>query len=269
MKPLSSADPARTAAIAGVVFDLDDTLLTHGRLTRDAYDAMWDLHDAGFTLIAATGRPIGWAEVVARQWPVAGVVAENGAIFAVRKYNRVSVHDRVAAAVRADRMHRLARVVQAVRDAVPSLGFSDDAHHRKTDVAWDIGEHVTVDTALVEKAMGVIERESAYATRSSVHLHASYDVCEKADGVLWFASDVLGLDVTSTLNTFAFVGDSPNDQSCFAAFSYGVGVANVANSLPRLRFRPRFVTEGEAGAGFRELANHLLLHRRVVGASQQ
>ena len=65
---------------AAALFDLDDTLLTHGRLTRQAYDALWDLHDAGLKLVAVTGRPSGWGEVLARQWPIEGCVTENGAM---------------------------------------------------------------------------------------------------------------------------------------------------------------------------------------------
>ena len=44
------------------------------------YDALWDLSDAGLRLVAVTGRPSGWGEVIARQWPIDGAVTENGAV---------------------------------------------------------------------------------------------------------------------------------------------------------------------------------------------
>jgi len=38
---------------------------------------------AGLALVAVTGRPAGWGRVLARQWPVAGCIAENGAVAVV------------------------------------------------------------------------------------------------------------------------------------------------------------------------------------------
>src|SRR5690606_4176429 len=80
MRPIESAEPALLAGIEGLIFDLDDTLLDHGKLGAESYRALWDLYAAGLILIAATGRPAGWGEVLARTWPVAAVVSENGAI---------------------------------------------------------------------------------------------------------------------------------------------------------------------------------------------
>ena len=51
MRPLEELTREEGARIEGLLFDLDDTFLTHGRLTRGAYDALWDLHDAGLKLV--------------------------------------------------------------------------------------------------------------------------------------------------------------------------------------------------------------------------
>ena len=80
MKPLSSLARDEARALRGVLFDLDDTVLSHGLLTREAFGAINDLHDAGLLLVAVTGRPSGWGEDVARQWPIDGAVTENGAV---------------------------------------------------------------------------------------------------------------------------------------------------------------------------------------------
>ena len=77
MRPLAQMPDALAAAIVGVAFDVDDTLTRHGRLERAAYEALWALHDAGLRLIAITGRPLGFAEVYARQWPVDAAVGED------------------------------------------------------------------------------------------------------------------------------------------------------------------------------------------------
>ena len=89
MTPLAEAKDTELAPLRGLFFDLDDTLLTHGVLTRAAYGALWDMHDAGLRLVAVTGRPSGWGEVIVRQWPVDGVVAENGAIALLRHEERL------------------------------------------------------------------------------------------------------------------------------------------------------------------------------------
>jgi hydroxymethylpyrimidine pyrophosphatase-like HAD family hydrolase len=55
-----------------------------------------------------------------------------------------------------------------------------------------------------------------------------------------------------------FAGDSPNDAPMFAFFPYAVGVANVRAFLDRIETPPAYVTHGEAGKGFAELADFLL-----------
>ena len=62
------------------LFDLDDTLLDHGRLTEAAYASLFRLRESGLCLLAVTGRPSGWGEVIVRQWPIDGAVTENGAV---------------------------------------------------------------------------------------------------------------------------------------------------------------------------------------------
>ena len=35
----------------------------------------------GFIVVPVTGRPAGWCDLIARQWPVDAVVGENGAFY--------------------------------------------------------------------------------------------------------------------------------------------------------------------------------------------
>jgi HAD superfamily hydrolase (TIGR01484 family) len=64
----------------GVFTDIDDTLTTDGAITPDALQALTDLKAAGLSVVAITGRPVGWSEPFAAQWPVDAIVAENGAV---------------------------------------------------------------------------------------------------------------------------------------------------------------------------------------------
>jgi hypothetical protein len=58
-----------------------------------------------------------------------------------------------------------------------------------------------------------------------------------------------------------FVGDSGNDQAMFEHFTHSVGVANIARFVPQLQHLPRYVTRGERGAGFAEVARSILSSR--------
>src|SRR5437764_15442766 len=78
VKPLAELP---RAGIRALLFVIDDTLTTHGKLTADAYAALERLHAAGKRTVAVTGRPAGWCDHLARMWPVDAVVGENGAFY--------------------------------------------------------------------------------------------------------------------------------------------------------------------------------------------
>jgi HAD superfamily hydrolase (TIGR01484 family) len=259
--PLSLLASSDVVGLRGIVFDLDDTLLTHGVLTREAYDALWALHDAGLVLIAATGRPSGWGAVLARQWPVHGCVTENGAIHVVRDGASVSFRDPCTASERTERRHRLECLVNVVRGAVPEARLTDDTTGRRSDVAWDVGERERLPDARVRRIVQEIERAGARCSLSSVHLHATFDGDDKASGAVRFCVEELGEDATAVLTRFAFVGDSGNDAPCFSAFVTTFAVANVRQSLRRLTSCPRFVSGASMGQGFAEIAAAILAKR--------
>jgi HAD superfamily hydrolase (TIGR01484 family) len=256
MKPLVELTAEEAGRLRGLLFDLDDTLLTHGVLTRAAFDALWRLHDAGLKLVAVTGRPSGWGEVIARQWPIEGCVTENGAIHHVREKAGVARRDGCDEGERRARRVRLARLVEQVRAAVPEARTTDDLELRRSDVAWDIGERQRLPDDRVAAAVRVIEAAGARWSRSSVHLHATYDTDDKASGALRFCARELGEEPGSAVVRFAFVGDSGNDAPCFAAFWTTFGVANVRASVP-----PRYVATEEMGEGFAQIAEAILARR--------
>src|SRR5690349_13550151 len=100
------------------------------------------MRDAGLLLVACTGRPSGWAEVVARTWPVQGCVAENGAcVWRKRTPGAVELFDPVPAAVRRARRAALTALAEEVMSRFPTMGLSDDSASRLTDIAFDVREH--------------------------------------------------------------------------------------------------------------------------------
>src|SRR5689334_9576569 len=84
-QPLSALPDARARAVRGVLTDIDDTLTERGALDPRAAQALEALHAAAIPVIAITGRPQGWCEPFARDWPVDAIVAENGAVALFRE----------------------------------------------------------------------------------------------------------------------------------------------------------------------------------------
>src|SRR3989441_12464908 len=76
-------------AVRAVLFDIDDTLTTAGKLTAQAYTALERLQAAGKIAVAVTGRPAGWCDHLARMWPVDAVGGENGAFYLFFRYGRL------------------------------------------------------------------------------------------------------------------------------------------------------------------------------------
>jgi HAD superfamily hydrolase (TIGR01484 family) len=258
MKPLTELPPEVAGSLRGMLFDLDDTLLTNGVLTRAAYGALWDLHDAGLKLVAVTGRPCGWGHVVARQWPIEGAVTENGAVHVVGDGAGVAVRDTCDEAERRARRMRLAGVVEAARAAVPEARLTDDQGARVSDVTWDIGERVRLPEDRVLAVARVITDAGARWVRSSVHLHASFDTDDKATGAARFCARELREDAGAFVARWAFVGDSANDASCFAAMRTTFGVANVRAHVQSMSIPPRYVATRPMGEGFAEIAAAIL-----------
>lgn len=258
MRHLAMLPAGDARAIRGLLFDLDDTLLTRGVLTREAYEAIWALHDAGLLLVAVTGRPSGWGEVIARQWPIDGAVTENGAVHVVRDGEGVSlIFDGDAASVSARRA-RLTDLVATVAKAMPQVLLADDVHARRSDVAWDIAEREHLDPSAIAELTARVLEAGARTTRSSVHLHASFERDDKASGAIRFVNARFGDDAGAALCRWAFVGDSGNDAACFAAFKTTFGVANVRAYARTMSVPPRWIAPSERGAGFAEIARAIL-----------
>ena len=137
--------PIETARSVTTLFaDIDDTLTTDGRLPAAAYAALEALSEAGVSVAPITGRPAGWCDMIARMWPVAGVVGENGAFYfsyhaSDRRMRRVfATPDQQ----RAENRQRLERVRARILAEVPGAAISADQHYREADLAIDFCEDV-------------------------------------------------------------------------------------------------------------------------------
>lgn len=161
--------------------------------------------------------------------------------------------DSIAPESRAERSLKLQQLVAHAQSEIPTLVPADDVAGRLTDFTFDIGEHHQAQESDIQQAIALAHAHGARTTRSSVHLHFTFERSDKATGALHFLRS-LGVDPTAARQKFAFIGDSENDAPCFAAFQHAVGVRNLRG---RFSLTPRYRTEGRAAAGFVELAKHL------------
>ncbi|MFC7551272.1 HAD hydrolase family protein [Pseudoroseomonas wenyumeiae] len=141
-RPLATAPASQLAALRWVLTDIDDTLTLDGRLPAAAYAALEALHDAGIAVVPVTGRPAGWCDAIARHWPVAAVVGENGALWyaldhGARRMLRWQAQPEAERLANQARLHALA--AEALR-VVPGSAIAADQPFRLFDVAVDFCE---------------------------------------------------------------------------------------------------------------------------------
>lgn len=249
-----------TRGLHGIFTDIDDTLTTGGKLPAAVYLALERLRDAGFAIVPVTGRSGGWAHMVLHHWPVEAVVAESGGICLYRDAAGVPrwLHHDDAQRIAEDRQ-RIADAARLVMARVPELVLADDNAFRLVDFALDHCETIPpVSRERIDEAIGMFRARGFQARASSVHINVWQGDFDKAPMALRYLQEIRGADLPGECERWLFVGDAPNDASMFAAFSRSVGVANLAPHLAQLATAPPYLTAASHGAGFLELAEHLL-----------
>jgi len=259
MKPLAELRDAHR--LRGLLFDIDETLTTDGRLTAEAYAAMERLKSAGRIVVPITGRPAGWCDHIARMWPVDGVVGENGAFsfyFSNGKL-RQKFHD--GHAERALNRSRLQAIGVRILAQVPGCALASDQPYREADLAIDYCEDVVpLPLAAAERIAALMRAEGLSAKISSIHVNGWFGSYDKLAMAKRLFAEEFACAAAPLQSDFAFAGDSPNDAPMFAFFNHSIGVANVARFQGRLDAEPKYITLAAAGSGFAELVEHLLGH---------
>ncbi|GAB3772464.1 HAD-IIB family hydrolase [Ramlibacter monticola] len=259
MQPLRAWPAAARRGILGLLTDIDDTLTTDGAITADALEALYALAAAGVHVIAITGRPVGWSEPFALGWPLAGIVAENGSVALTRggdgRLHKRYVQDEV---VRRANHARMQQVAQRIVREVPGATVSRDSGGRETDIAIDHSEFMQLPPERIAEVVRIMRAEGMNATVSSIHVNGWYGSHHKLSGARWAVRELLGRELDAEAHRWVYVGDSTNDVLMFEHFPHSVGVANIRRFEAELAFKPAYVTEGERGAGFAEVARAIL-----------
>jgi HAD superfamily hydrolase (TIGR01484 family) len=244
--------------IDGVFTDIDDTLTTAGAITRDALDALAQLHAAGVPVVPITGRPVGWSEPFARDWPVNAIVAENGAVAVLPDGRKIYQQP---AAERTANFARMQQVAERILREVPGAQLARDSAGRETDIAVDHGEFVHLPQTQIDAVVAIMRSEGMQATVSSIHVNGWYGSHDKLEGARWIARELFGRELDAEIGRWVYVGDSTNDVLMFERFPLSVGVANIRRFEAQLAHAPRWITRSERGAGFAEVARAVLAAR--------
>jgi HAD superfamily hydrolase (TIGR01484 family) len=276
VRPLSSWPLEDRRQITGVFTDIDDTLTTDGAITPDALDALAARAAAGLHVIPITGRPVGWSVPFAQgdaaaglaPWPVHAIVAENGsvALFGDKKglQPASSIHNELLkiyqqdAATRSVNFVRMQQVAQRVLREVPGAQVSQDSAGRETDIAIDHSEFSHLNEEQIAQAVQIMQTEGMNATVSSIHINGWFGAHNKLEGARWIVRELFGRALDDEIEKWVYVGDSTNDQLMFAHFPHSIGVANIRRFEAQLMHKPRYITQGERGAGLAEVARAVL-----------
>ncbi len=261
MQPLAAIPAPVARGLRGVFTDIDDTLTEAGKLGPEAYAALWQLAAAGVRVVPVTGRQAGWCDLIARQWPVAGVIGENGALAFYEEGGRLQRLYHPAVADGATRQ-RLAEVEQAVLREVAGARVAKDQAYRSFDLAIDFCEEAPdLGLAAAERIREVFARFGAHAKVSSIHVNGWFGDYDKVSMMRLFCARRFGEELEQERERYLFVGDSPNDEPAFAFFPHACGVANVRTFAGRMTHLPRYVAQSPGGRGFAEIAEAILRTR--------
>ena len=269
MHPLNTWPLADKSRIKGMFTDIDDTLTTNGAITPEALAALDDLKARGLSVIAITGRPVGWSEPFASSWPVDAIVAENGAVL-LQNIHQKSLHadgymrEQLSKsylqsnALRTINYARMQQVGQRVLREVPGTLLAQDSAGRETDMAIDHSEFTHLPPEKIARVVAIMQSEGMTATISSIHINGWFGEHNKLVGAHWAVRELFGRDLDTEMYNWVYVGDSTNDQLMFEAFPNSIGVANVRRFEAQLTSLPRYITHGERGAGFAEVARAVM-----------
>jgi hypothetical protein len=262
MLPLDLWPAEERRQLVGVFTDIDDTLTTEGAATPDALEALAALRDAGLHVIPITGRPVGWSEPFAREWPVDAIVAENGAVALVHgREGGVRKLYQQDQALRRANYARMQQVARRIVDEVPGAMLSQDSPGRETDIAIDHSEFTTLPPACIARVVALMQDEGMNATVSSIHINGWLGEHNKLAGARWIVRELFGRELDAEIGRWAYVGDSTNDVLMFEHFPHSIGVANIRRFEAQLSHPPRYITPAERGAGFAQAAKAIFQSR--------
>jgi HAD superfamily hydrolase (TIGR01484 family) len=269
-KPLALAKLTKRDCknIRGIFSDIDDTISINGKIPSSAYKALWDAKKAGLRVIPVTGRPAGWVDHLARMWPVDAVIGENGAFYFYLdptqgrdgKLVQRFIQDQKT---RTTNTLKLWQTFAKLEQQIKGLAVASDQSFRAIDLAVDFCEDVErLDDKQIDQIVAAFKADGAQAKISSIHVNAWFGQHDKFSTCKLLLKELYDEEFDEVADQYVYFGDSPNDEPLFEKFPKTIGVANVVEFLPRMKFAPRFITKKPGGDGFAEAVRLILEKRR-------
>ena len=261
MKTLDQIPDTLRQSLRGIFSDIDDTITTNGMLSAEAYSAIENISKCGIDFIPITGRPAGWCDMIARFWPVKGVIGENGAFFFSYDHKNKKMLRRYMQneKERSEGLKKLEKIKQKVLKDVVGSAVSSDQFSRVSDLAIDFCEDVPeLPIEAVKKIKEIFVQSGATAKISSIHVNAWFGDYNKLEMTRIFTKEILNIDLDLNKGEFVFCGDSPNDEPLFQYFPNSCGVANVKDFKSEMTHLPKYVSNSKAGRGFVEICKKFL-----------
>jgi HAD superfamily hydrolase (TIGR01484 family) len=250
MKSLSSG-ASQLKKISLIASDMDGTMTSQGRFSRELFEAFSLLRNSGVRIVLITGRSAGWVNGLASLLPIDGAIAENGGVFFSTSEESGGEELISLGCTRSQHRAKLQSAFQILQKEFPHIQEAPDNAFRVTD--WTYSVHNLSEADLAR--MGVICNEQGWDfTFSNVQCHITPRGQQKSEGLLRVIRS--NPPLSAPLDQILTIGDSPNDESMFNSklFPNSVGVANIKKYENHLRHKPAFLTTSEEAAGFLEMA---------------
>ncbi len=239
--------------------DIDDTLTNNGHLRPAAYEALWLLYEAHIKVIPVTGRPAGWCELIARQWPVAGVIGENGGFYFSYQNGKMNRFFSQKSTERKENKIKLIKIYKQIKNEVPHSRLSSDQFCRLIDLAIDYCEDIPrLNDNEIKQIIEIFHQHEAQCKLSSIHINGWFGEFDKLSTSLYFLKTNFKLSLDQIKKKTTFIGDSPNDEPMFEFFPLTFGVSNLSQFESQLKHFPTYIAPSPGGEGFKEISQKII-----------
>ncbi len=255
MIPIDKVADAELYGVRYVLTDMDETLTYQGKLSADTYASLERLQHAGIKVIPVTAAPAGWCDLMARMWPVAGVIAENGGVFLhpsasghhiERHYWHEKEHQLKSKA--------LDDVLQEIKRSLPWVAIADDQCFRLTSIAFYIPETEGQRDLLIK----TLQRHHCSYTINNLWVlgwMGDYNKLSMSRRVLM---SFYGMKPENELEQVYYSGDSLNDAPMFGYYRNTLGMSSIYDVIDEIPAKPRWISHYPGGKGFVEGANKII-----------
>ncbi|PLY37554.1 HAD family hydrolase [Pectobacterium carotovorum] len=238
-----------------VLTDMDETLTYQGRLQARTYESLERLQDAGIKVIPVTAASAGWADQMARMWPVDGVIAENGGLFLIRNTRN---HDIDRHYWHEDEFlnnrQQLRKIQRLIQHQLPWLEVSDDQDFRLTSIAFKL-------PSVPKKIQLLVDELKKYGCSYTINnlwvlgWLGQYDKLLMSRRIL---NRFYALEESDEQESVYYSGDSLNDAPMFKFYKKSLGMNSINNILKDMPALPSWISKFPGGKGFVDGAIRIL-----------